>query len=141
MTRAGPVLMRLFLLLAVLSPAAIFGTANFVLYKANQAASGAPFCVQVATQSTVGQYQPVRSLWQLTILAMHTRYQSLGGSDSFQFAFHGVLVVDRRDHAELWHWSWTQFGWQPISDGERRALRVEPACTPSRTFNDDLPIV
>lgn len=129
------------MLLAVLSPAVIFGTANFVLYKADQTANGAPFCVQVATQNTIGQYKTVRSLWQLTILAMHARYQSLGGSDSFQFAFHGVLVVDRTDHAELWHWSWTQFGWHPISDGERKALRVEPACTPNKNFNDDLPIV
>ncbi|MEP0521563.1 MAG: hypothetical protein ABJO09_20015 [Hyphomicrobiales bacterium] len=141
MLRVGPFLLRLFLLLAVLSPAAIFGTANFVLYKASQTANGAPFCVQVATQSSVGQYKPVRSLWQLTILAMHTRYQSLGGSDSFQFAFHGVLVVDGKENANLWHWSWTQFGWQLITEGERQALRVEASCSPSRTFNEDLPIV
>lgn len=141
MTRAVPVLLRFILLIAILSPAAIFGTASFVLYKANQTANGAPYCLQVATQSSVGKYKPVRSLWQITILAMHARYQSLGGSDSFQFAFHGVLVVDRKDHAELWHWSWTQFGWQTISDGERNAMRVEPACTPRKNFNDDLPIV
>lgn len=141
MTRAWPVLLRFVLMLAVLSPAAIFGTAQFVLYKADQIASNAPYCIQVATQNSVGRYKPVKSVWQLTILAMHARYQSLGGSDTFQFAFHGVLVVARSERVELQHWSWTNFSWLEISEGERNALRVEASCTPSRGFKDELPIV
>lgn len=141
MRKARPVILRLGLLLAVLSPAILFGTANFVLYQAEKAADGNPFCVQYANQSSIARYTPVRSLWELTFVAMHVRYLSLGGSEGGPFSLPGVLVVDKNDGTELWDWSWRIIGWQPVSEGARQALRIEAACTPEPDFGKTLPVV
>ncbi len=139
--KAGSVIFRFILLLAVLSPAMLFGTASFVLYQAERVANGRPFCVQYATQKGVSRYTPVRSLWQLTFVAMHVRYLGLGGRMSDQFSLPGVLVVDQAERADLWRWSWSGLNWKVLSNGQRQGLRVEAVCNPHVNFGDELPIV
>lgn len=139
--KTGPVILRFLLLLAVLSPAILFGTASYVLYQAERVSDGRPFCVQYANQTSGGSYTPVRSLWQLTFVAMHARYLGLGGSGSDQFSLPGVLVIDQAERADLLRWSWSKLGWHMISDGARMGLRVEAVCAPHVNFGDDLPVV
>lgn len=139
--KAGPVILRFVLLLAVLSPAILFGTATYVLYQAEKVADGKPFCVQYANQTGGGRYTPVRSLWQLTFVAMHARYLGLGGSHSDQFSLPGVLVIDQAERADLWRWSWSSLGWHRLTDGVRKGLRLEPVCAPHVNYGDDLPVV
>lgn len=137
----GTVILRFVLLLAVLSPALLFGTASFVLYQAESVAEGKPFCVQYATQTGLNQYTPVRSLWELTFVAMHVRYLGLGGSASEQYSLPGVLVIDQEERADLWRWSWASLGWQKLSNGEQLGLRLEAVCSPDVNFGEDLPVV
>ena len=139
--KAGTVIFRFVLLLAVLSPAILFGTASFVLYQAERVADGRPFCVQYATQKGVSRYTPVRSLWQPTFVAMHARYLGLGGPTSEQFSLPGVLVVDQAEQADLWRWSWSDLSWKKLSNGQRLGLRIEPVCNPDGNFGDNLPVV
>nr|WP_306263432.1 hypothetical protein [Pararhizobium sp. IMCC3301] len=134
-------MLRLALLLLVLSPAILFGTARFVLYQAEKTADGNPFCVQYASQNRVARYAPIRSLWELTFVAMQARYLGLGGSQGRSYSLPGVLVVDKNNTTELWDWSWRILGWRPVSDGARQALRIEAACTPERDFGARLPVV
>ena len=139
--KAGTVIFRVLLLLAVLSPAMLFGTASFVLYQAERVADGRPFCVQYATQKGVSDYTPVRSLWQLTFVAMHARYLGLGGPASEQFSLPGVLVVDQTERADLWRWSWSSLNWKVLSNGQRLGLRLEAVCNPHVNFGENLPVV
>ncbi len=141
MRKTGPVMLRLALLLVVLSPAILFGTARFVLYQAEKTTDGNPYCVQYASQNSVARYAPVRSLWELTFVAMQARYLSLGGSQGRPYSLPGVLVVDKNDRTELWDWSWRILGWRPVSGGARQALRIEAACTPEPDFGARLPVV
>lgn len=139
--KAGPIIFRFALMLAVLSPAILFGTASYVLYQAEKVADGKPFCVQYANQTGSGHYTPVKSLWQLTFVAMHARYLGLGGSDSDQFSLPGVLVIDQAERADMWRWSWSSLGWHKLTDGIRQGLRLEPVCAPHINYGDDLPVV
>lgn len=139
--RIGAVIFRLALLLAVLSPALLFGTASFVLYQAERVAEDRPFCVQYADQNAVTRYTPVESLWQLTFVAMHARYLGLGGAASERFSLPGVLVIDQSDHADLWRWSWTSLNWTLLSEGEQKGMRLQAICDPRVNFGDDLPVV
>lgn len=140
-SKLGPTILSFFLLLAVLSPAVIFGTASYVLYQAERVADGRPFCVQYANQSGLSRYSQVQSLWQLTFVAMHVRYLGLGGSGSEQFSLPGVLVIDQAGHADLLRWSWKNLGWQLLPRGARTGLRVEAVCSPHIDFGEDLPVV
>ncbi len=109
----------------------------FVARKADQHASGKPYCIQVA-DGGLGKYRAVSSKRDLAGLRMWTPFTSGGGSSDFQFAFHAVLVVSDASNMRLENWSYSKYDFLPISENARKALYLRPACAPEYGFLDKL---
>jgi hypothetical protein len=116
-----------------------FVNIGLVIAQSELIAWGKPYCLQVAGDYR-GGYKPVNSLMDLNGLKMHTPFTSGGGSGVYQFAYHGVLVVDLGDTFEWRHWSYAAQHFIRHNDGRGIATRGRPACEPRSHLASQLSI-
>jgi hypothetical protein len=115
-----------------------FSNALLVSGQATALANGRPYCLQVASNG-VGRYTEVKSLHGLSGLRMQTPFTNGGGSSDFQFAFHGVLVIEDSAALQYFNWSYRQARFETISEKTLRALYLlRPSCTPRQRFAEQL---
>ena len=127
-----------------------FAILGLVVLEAELIADGQPYCIEVPSDFH-GNYRTVTTLSELNGLKMHSPCCA-GGSTSYQFAFHAVLMVatDRSDdgqgptHWARRNWSYTQARFTPISERSASGLYLDKslaACKPQPHFAVQLPIM
>jgi hypothetical protein len=114
-----------------------FVNIGLVIAQSELIAWGKPYCLQVAGDH-LGRYKPVSSLMDLNGLKMHTAFASGGGSGVYQFAYHGVLVIDLDDALEWRHWSYTTQHFVRHNNWRGIASAGRPVCEPRSHFASQL---
>jgi hypothetical protein len=92
-----------------------------VAFHAAQAAKGQSYCTFSPT-GLIGlrEYKQNKGVWDLEAYRMTTPFMSAGGSSSFQFGFHGLLLTPN----ELFNWSYQSQRFETVTDTSRRALGI-----------------
>lgn len=104
-------LARLAAALLVLAACAVgvhYGSAGFVLARAEAVAAGWPACIVVGRED---RYEPASRLADLSVFRM----RAPAGFGGLVWRFHAVLVVDDGDATRLFNWSWRRLAFDPAS--------------------------
>jgi hypothetical protein len=124
-----------------------FATVGLVVWRAEAAAGGRPYCIQVPKDAE-GHYQPVTSIPDLTGLRLRAPVLwSVAGSPGGRFNFHAVLAIENGGdeglsqdgeafEQERWNWSHRAAQFIPIQGHD-----VHRVCAVARHFARELPIV
>ncbi len=99
-----------------------------VAFYAAQAANGQPYCTfnYWTSLNGLGEYKQSREIWDLEAYRMKTPFLSAGGSGTFQFGFHALLLTPN----ELFNWSYQSQRFETVTDSSRRKLGIGPlACS------------
>jgi hypothetical protein len=99
-----------------------------VAFYAVQAANGQPYCTfnYWTSLNGLGEYKQSREIWDLEAYRMTTPFLSAGGSGTFQFGFHALLLTPN----ELFNWSYQSQRFETVTDSSRRKLGIGPlACS------------
>lgn len=109
------------LLAAILGTVAVlmmwsWANAGIVAWRARDIAGSNPYCLQVNDEAG---YQVVNAWSDLTGLRMTTPFRSAGitSGDTWQWAFHAVLVVDVGGDYWAYNWSHRAQSFLPLPDG------------------------
>lgn len=111
------------LLLGPMVSAAIWLTllsGPIVAFHAARAANGQPSCTLAyrTRLNGLGDYKQVTGVWDLQAYRMTVPFTSAGGSGSFQFGFHGLLLTP----GELFNWSYQSQRFERVTETARRNL-------------------
>lgn len=117
---AGSALLILALPIAV----QIWSAANiaFVSFAARQAAQGEAACLLMGEDAGLFRYRQSHSLLDQLGLTLYVPYTNGGGSDSFQWTFHALLVTKNR---RLFNWSYQSQRFEPLADESIRNHSLE----------------
>jgi hypothetical protein len=99
-----------------------------VAFRATQASNGQPYCTfnYWTSLNGLGEYKQSREIWDLEAYRMTTPFLSAGGSGTFQFGFHALLLTPN----ELFNWSYQSQRFETVTDSSRRKLGIGPlACS------------
>lgn len=101
----------------------IWSVANIasVLLAERQAARGQADCLLIGKR-TVSGYRRSRSLWDFRGLELYVPFENGGGSGSFQWTFHGLLLTKR---GKLFNWSYQSLRFEPMAEEEVLSHRLE----------------
>jgi hypothetical protein len=116
---------RAMLVLALPIAVQIWSAANiaFVSFGARQAARGEAACLMMGEGADYRQSHSLSDQLGLTLYVPYTQ----GGSDSFQWTFHALLVTKNR---RLFNWSYQSQRFEPLADDSIRNLHLErTSCT------------
>jgi hypothetical protein len=83
-----------------------FANSFVVAWRAEAIAAGRPYCIQRASQTDPFAYEPAQTLFDLSVFKMQARIIA-GGSSSYHFQNHAVLVINDRERQFL-NWSYGQ---------------------------------
>jgi hypothetical protein len=98
-----------------------------VAFRAAQAAKGQSYCTFNYRTSGLREYKQSRGIRDLEAYWMTSPFMSAGGSTTFQFGFHGLLLTAN----ELLNWSYQSQRFETVTDASRRNLGIGPlACSP-----------
>jgi hypothetical protein len=94
-----------------------------VAFHAAQTAKGQSYCIfnYWTTLRGMGEYKQSRDIWDLEAYRMTTPFLSAGGSASFQFGFHALLLTSNG----LFNWSYQSQRFETVTDNSRRHLGIE----------------
>jgi hypothetical protein len=108
-----------------------------VMWRAEVIAGDRPYCIQYASQTDSFEYEPARTLFDLSALQMQGRLMS-GGMDLFHWQYHALLVIDDGKPRFL-NWS---YGRENFLDEVTRVGGSSPPliCRPERHYATRLPI-
>jgi hypothetical protein len=108
-----------------------------VMWRAEAIAGDRPYCIQYASQTDPREYEPARTLFDLSALPMQGRLMS-GGIDLFHWQYHALLVIDDGKPRFL-NWS---YGRERFLDEVSRVGGSSPEliCRPERHYATRLPI-
>ncbi len=110
----------------------------FLYSQARLKAGDAPYCLYTPNPHSYGTHE----ISHLRELAWPRERKRCGGAGpcDWRFEFHAVLAIaDRKDNA-LYNWSYSRFGFQPITPYSRDMLgHGNERCTPQRDFLSKLP--
>jgi hypothetical protein len=114
---------RALLILALPIAVQVWSAANiaFVSFAARQAAQGEASCLLVGDAGPLG-YRQSHSLLDLLGLSLYVPYINGGGSHSFQWTFHSLLMTNSR---RLFNWSYQSQRFEPLTDESIRSHRLE----------------
>lgn len=112
---------RVLLILALPIAVQIWSMANiaFVSFAARQAAQGEAACLLMAGDAG---YRQSHSLSDLLGLRLYAPYTNAGGSGSFQWTFHALLVTKSR---RLFNWSYQSQRFEPLTEASISNHRLE----------------
>jgi hypothetical protein len=111
-------------------PAAL-GNAAIVAWRAETIAGERPYCIEYASQTDAFEYEPARTLFDLSALKMQARLME-GGSSLFHFQHHAILVVGEGTRS-FFNWSYMQENFvDEVLNRGRYGPKV--ACRPERHF-------
>ena len=93
-----------------------------VAFHAAQAAKGQSYCTFTYRTSLngLGEYKQSSGIWDLEAYWMTSPFISAGGSSTFQFGFHGLLLTP----SELFNWSYQSQRFETVTDTSRRNLHI-----------------
>jgi hypothetical protein len=100
-----------------------------VAFNAAQAANGQSYCTlnYWTRLNGLGEYKQSRGVWDLEAYRMTSPFMSAGGSSSFQFGFHGLLLTP----SDLFNWSYQSQRFETVTDTARRNLGIRAlSCGP-----------
>jgi hypothetical protein len=97
-----------------------------VAFRAAQAANGQSYCTFNYRTGGLREYKQSREIWELEAYWMTSPFMNAGGSSSFQFGFHGLLLTPNG----LFNWSYQSQRFEPVTDSSQRKLGIGPlACS------------
>jgi hypothetical protein len=97
-----------------------------VAFRAAQTANGQSYCTFNYRTSGLREYKQSRGTWDLEAYRMTSPFIDAGGSSTFQFGFHGLLLTSN----ELFNWSYQSQRFETVTDTSRRNLGIGPlACS------------
>jgi hypothetical protein len=99
-----------------------------VALRAAQAANGQPYCTlnYWTRLNGLGDYRQSRGIRDLEAYRMTSPFMSAGGSGTFQFGFHALLLTPN----ELFNWSYQSQRFETVTDASQRNLGLRhPACS------------
>jgi hypothetical protein len=107
-----------------------YGNAALVAWQAEKLSRGYPYCIEVA----VNHYrtEEISNLLQLRGLQMQTPWG--GGSTSYQFVFHAILVTAGPSETEFRNWTYRGQTFVLIPSETRRLLHFRTSCKPKIDF-------
>jgi hypothetical protein len=98
-----------------------------VAFRAAQAANGRSYCTlnYWTKLNGLGRYKQSKGIWDLEAYWMTSPFTSAGGSGTFQFGFHALLLTPN----ELFNWSYQSQRFETVTDNSQRKLSIRaPLC-------------
>jgi hypothetical protein len=93
---------------------------------AAHATNGQSYCTFTGANG-LGRYKQSKEIWDLEAYWMISPFVNAGGSGTFQFGFHGLLLTPN----ELFNWSYQSQRFETVTDTSRRKLGIgELLCGP-----------
>jgi hypothetical protein len=93
-----------------------------VAFQAAETANRQSYCIFNYSTRLIGlgEYRQSSSVWDFEAYWMTSPFISGGGSDEFQFGFHGLLLTSN----ELFNWSYQSQRFDRVTDTSRRKLHI-----------------
>ena len=101
----------------------IWSVANIasVSFAERQAARGQADCLLIGKRNVSG-YRRSQSLWDFRGLELYVPFENGGGSGSFQWTFHGLLLTKS---GRLFNWSYQSLRFEPLAEEKVLSHRLE----------------